>query len=55
MNNREVITMPAPQPTTAPEPTTKPAGPDTAPSTRPDKGNDPWKVPAPSVQPGPKA
>lgn len=54
-NNRETITMPAPQ--TAPEPTTKPTTtePGTKPDTKPGKDNDPWNVPSPNQQPGPKA
>lgn len=46
------ITM-SPEPATAPvkEPETKPA----EPTTNPGKDDDPWKVPAPSVNPTPKA
>jgi hypothetical protein len=47
----------SPSPTVEPapvkEPTTKPAEPGTAPT--PDKGDDPWNVPEPSVEPTPKA
>ena len=44
------LTAPA-EPTT--EPTTKPAEPTTTPGVRPD--NDPFTVPKPLVEPGPKA
>lgn len=48
------ITLKSPQPETAP-PVTKPdtAPPTTTPGTKP--GHDPWNVPAPSVNPTPKA
>lgn len=45
-------------PQTAPEPVTKPAPtqePGTAPTQQPSRENDPWKVPAPLVDPTPKA
>lgn len=55
-NNKETITMPGPEtePVTKPT-TTEPDTEKSAPSTNPGKENDPWKVPAPNVEPGPKA
>lgn len=54
-----IITL-GPEP--AVEPITKPTEPDTdtnpgkkTPDKNPGKENDPWKVPAPNVEPGPKA
>lgn len=41
-----------PEPEVAPTPTIEPA---THPTTEPDTGNDPWKVPSPQVEPTPKA
>jgi hypothetical protein len=58
-NNKMIITL-GPEP--AVEPITKPTEPDTdtnpgkkTPDKNPGKENDPWKVPAPNVEPGPKA
>jgi hypothetical protein len=52
---KELQILMSPQPDTAPvkEPETAPAEPGTSPS--PGKDDDPWKVPAPDVEPTPKA
>jgi len=55
MNDLEILFAPEPAPAPAPAPTKDP---DVAPSTpkiEPDRGDDPWKVPAPQVEPTPKA
>lgn len=55
MKNLEILLSPSPATEPAPtiEPGTKPTEPNTNPNTSPD--NDPWNVPAPDVEPTPKA
>ena len=49
----EILMRPSPavEPAPVKEPETRPS----EPSISPDKGDDPWDVPAPSVEPTPKA
>lgn len=57
MNNLEITFAPepAPAPAPAPAPTKDPSIAPSTPKVDPDKGNDPWKVPSPQVEPTPKA